>query len=56
MKFVLQPAINPQSLLEQFNAQHKDLQFTINEEVNNQIAYLDLNLINNQGQSESELL
>jgi hypothetical protein len=47
-----QTKITPQSLFEQFNAQHKDLQFTINEEINNQIAYLDLNLINKQGQIE----
>jgi hypothetical protein len=50
-----QTKITPQSLFEQFNAQHKDLQFTINEEVNNQIACLDLNLIDNQGQLEMEV-
>jgi hypothetical protein len=33
----------------------KDLQFTINEELNNQINYLDLNLINRQGQIEMEV-
>jgi hypothetical protein len=41
-----QTKTTPQSLFEQFNAQHKDLQLTINKEVNNQIAYLDVNLIN----------
>ncbi|PNF21348.1 hypothetical protein B7P43_G18100 [Cryptotermes secundus] len=38
--------ITPQCILEQFNGQHKNLQFTINEEVNNQITYLDLNITN----------
>jgi hypothetical protein len=35
--------------------QHKDLHFTLNEELNNQITYLDLNLINKQGQIEMEV-
>jgi hypothetical protein len=47
-----QSKITPQHILEQFNAQHKDLQFTINEEINNQIEYLDLKLTNIQGQLE----
>jgi hypothetical protein len=50
-----QTKITPQSLLEQFNTQHKDLQFTINEEVNNQKSYLDLNLTNKQGQLQMEI-
>lgn len=54
--FVLynQTKLTPQSLCEQFSAQHKDPQLTINEEVN-QIAYLDINLINKQGQIKMEL-
>jgi hypothetical protein len=50
-----QTKITRQSLSEQFNAQHEDLQFTINEEVHNQKAYLDLNLTNKQGQLEMEI-
>jgi hypothetical protein len=38
--------ITPQTTLEQINAQHRDLQFTINEETDNQIAYFDLSLAN----------
>jgi hypothetical protein len=34
----IQTKITPQSLFEQFNVQHKDLQFTINEEVNTEVA------------------
>jgi hypothetical protein len=41
--------ISPQDLLQQFNKQHKNLQFTLNEEINNQITYLDLNLTNKNG-------
>jgi hypothetical protein len=47
-----QNKITPWHILEQFNAQHKELQFTINEETNNQIEYLDLKLTNKQGQVE----
>jgi hypothetical protein len=43
-----QTKITPHTLTKHFNAQHKDLQFTINEELNNQITYLDLNLTNRQ--------
>jgi hypothetical protein len=50
-----QTKITPQTLTEHFNAQHKDLQFTRNEEINNQITYLDLNLTNRQGQLEMEV-
>jgi hypothetical protein len=32
------------------NTQNKNLQFTLNKEVNNQITYLDLNLTNKHGQ------
>jgi hypothetical protein len=46
---------NPQTILEQFNIQHGDLQFTVNEETDNQIAYLDLNLVNKQGRLEMEI-
>jgi hypothetical protein len=35
--------------------QHKDLHFTLNEELNNQITYLDLNLINKQWKIEMEV-
>jgi hypothetical protein len=44
-----------QILSEHFNAQLKDLQFTINEETDNKIAYLDLNLTNRQGKLEMEV-
>ncbi|PNF38136.1 hypothetical protein B7P43_G14608 [Cryptotermes secundus] len=50
-----QTKITPQCLLEHFSGQHRNLQFTINEEVNNQIAYLDLNLFNKNGQIEMEI-
>jgi hypothetical protein len=52
-----QTKISPQTILEQFNAQHTsiDLQFTINEETVNQIAYLDLNLVNKREQLEMEV-
>jgi phage regulator Rha-like protein len=50
-----QTKITPQTILEQFNTQHRDLQFTTNEETDNQIAYLDLNLVNNWGQLEMEM-
>jgi hypothetical protein len=36
-------------MLEQFNKQHKALQFTITEENNEQIPYLDLNITNKLG-------
>jgi hypothetical protein len=45
-----QTKITPHTITEHCNAQHKDLQFTIDEELNNQITYLDLNLTNRQGQ------
>jgi hypothetical protein len=51
-----QTRITPQNLFEQFNAQHKNLQFTINEEINNQIAHLDVNLINKRGQLGMKIL
>jgi hypothetical protein len=50
-----QTKISPHTLTEHFNAQHKDLQFTINRELNNQITYLDLYLTNRQGQIEMEV-
>jgi hypothetical protein len=50
-----QAKITPHTLTEHFNAQHEDLHFTINEELNNQITYLDLNLTNGQGQLEMEV-
>jgi hypothetical protein len=50
-----QTKITPQTILEQFNIQHKDLKFTINEEMDNQITYLDLNLTNKRGQIEMEV-
>jgi hypothetical protein len=50
-----QNKITPQDILEQFNTQHENLQFTINEEINNQIEYLDLKLTNKQGQLEIEV-
>ena len=45
-----QSKITPQQILEQFNTQNKNLKFTMNEEVNSQISYLDLNLINTNEQ------
>jgi hypothetical protein len=50
-----QTKITPQTILEQFNIQHKDLKFTINEEMDNQITCLDLNLTNKWGQIEMEV-
>jgi hypothetical protein len=50
-----QAKIIPHTLTEHFYAQHKDLHFTINEELNNQKTYLDLNLTNRQGQLEMEM-
>jgi hypothetical protein len=47
-----QSKITSQNILQQFNAQHRDLQFTLNEEVNNQIEYLDLKLTNKEGKLE----
>jgi hypothetical protein len=44
-----------QDILKQFNTQHENLQITINEEINNQIEYLDLKLTNKQGQLEIEV-
>jgi hypothetical protein len=43
-----QNKITPEQILEQFNKQHKALQFTITEE-NKQIPYLDLNITNKLG-------
>jgi hypothetical protein len=55
MTFIIynQNKITPQHILEQFNAQYKDLRFTLNEEINNQIEYLDLKLTNKQGHLET---
>jgi hypothetical protein len=50
-----QTKITPKTVLQQINAQHRDLQFTINEETDNQIAYFDLNLVNKQGHIEIEV-
>jgi hypothetical protein len=50
-----QSKINPQIINTEFNTQHKELPFTINEELHNQINYLDLNLINKQGHIEMEI-
>jgi hypothetical protein len=50
-----QRKITPQTILENFNIQHKDLNFTTNTEINNQINYLDLNLTNKQGQINMEI-
>jgi hypothetical protein len=44
--------IYDQNKIKQFKAQHRELQFTLNEEVNNQIEYLDLKLTNEEGQLE----
>jgi hypothetical protein len=50
-----QTKINPQIINIEFNSQYKELHFTINEELNNQINYLDLTLTNNQGHIEMEI-
>jgi hypothetical protein len=50
-----QNKITPKRILEQFNAQYKNLKFTVNEEVNSQIEYLNLKLSNKQGQLEIEI-
>ncbi|XP_023725557.1 uncharacterized protein LOC111874349 [Cryptotermes secundus] len=47
--------ITPQYILDQFNKQNNNLQFTLNEEDNNQITYLDLQLTNNHGQVRMEI-
>ncbi|XP_023722175.1 uncharacterized protein LOC111872459 [Cryptotermes secundus] len=47
--------VTPQYILDQFNKQNKNLQFTLNEEENNQITYLDLRLTNNHGQVRMEI-
>jgi hypothetical protein len=47
-----QTKISPKTIPEQINAQHRDLQFTINKETDNQIHYLDLNLVHKRGQLE----
>jgi hypothetical protein len=49
-----QTKLTPQTILEQFNVQHKDLKFTI-KEMDNPITYLYLNLSNKQGQIEMEV-
>jgi hypothetical protein len=41
--------------LEQFNKQHKALQFTIAEENDKQISHLDLNIKNKQGSVEIDI-
>jgi hypothetical protein len=50
-----QTKINPQIINTEFNRQHRELHFTINEGLHNQINYLDLNLINKQGHIEMEI-
>jgi hypothetical protein len=50
-----QRKITPQTILEDFNIQHKDLKFTINNEIKDQINYLDLNLTNKRGQIKMEI-
>jgi hypothetical protein len=50
-----QRKITPQTILEDFNIQHEDLNFTINNETNDQITYLDLNLTNKPGQIKMEI-
>jgi hypothetical protein len=50
-----QTIINSQTILEQFNIQHKDLKFTINEEMDNKITYLDLNSTNKREPTEIEI-
>jgi hypothetical protein len=50
-----QTTITPHTKCESFNVQHKDLHFTVKEEMDNQMAYLDLNLIKKQGQLKLEL-
>jgi hypothetical protein len=48
-----QNKITSQHILTQFNAQQRELQFTLNEEVNNGIEYLDLKLTNKEGHLET---
>jgi hypothetical protein len=50
-----QTKIPPQYILKHFSEQNKNLQFAMNEEVNNQITYFDLNLTNKHGQIEMEI-
>jgi hypothetical protein len=45
----------PQRILECLNTLHKDLQFTLNEETNNLIAYLDLELTNKKEHLELKI-
>jgi hypothetical protein len=47
--------ITPELLLEQFNKQHKALQFAIAEENNKQIPYLDLNIKKKQETVEIDI-
>ena len=50
-----QTKITPQHILKQFNEQNKNLQFTLNEETNKQITYLDLKLTNDNGRIHMEI-
>jgi hypothetical protein len=50
-----QRKITSQTILEDFNIQHKDQNFTIYNEINDQITYLDLNLTNKRGQIKMEI-
>jgi hypothetical protein len=47
--------ITPELILELFNKQHKAIQFTITEENNNKISYLDLNISNTEGTTETDI-
>jgi hypothetical protein len=47
--------ITPELILLLFNKQHKAVQFTITEENNNKISYLDLNISNTQGTIEIDI-
>jgi hypothetical protein len=51
-----QRKITPQTILEDFNIQHKDVNFTINNETNDQITYPDLNLTNKRGQIKRKFI
>jgi hypothetical protein len=50
-----QTKTNPQTILEQLNAQHRDVQSTTNEETENQTAYIGLNLVHKRGHIEMEV-
>jgi hypothetical protein len=47
--------ITTELILELFNKQHKAIQFTITEEINKRISYLDLNISNTQGTIEIDI-